>query len=81
MNRRTKADVGNHVNREHIKMAFLDWRVSTSGCKQMRVLIASQVYVAGVIYFGVNCALASLSAFLPTIIKSFGYGGFHSGHK
>lgn len=25
------------------------------------------------IYFGVNCALASISAFLPTIIQTFGY--------
>ena len=33
----------------------------------------SQIYTAGVIYFGANCALASISAFLPTIIKTFGY--------
>ncbi|KAF8652407.1 hypothetical protein AX16_004435 [Volvariella volvacea WC 439] len=41
----------------HIVLAFLDWRI----------------YTAGVIYFGLNCALASISAFLPTIIKTFGY--------
>lgn len=29
--------------------------------------------MAGIIYFGANCALASISAFLPTIIKTFGY--------
>ncbi|KAG8705776.1 hypothetical protein FRC08_001455 [Ceratobasidium sp. 394] len=29
--------------------------------------------VAGIVYFGVNIALASISVFLPTIIKSFGY--------
>jgi len=37
-------------------MAFRDWRI----------------YTGGVIYFGLNCALASISAFLPTIIQTFG---------
>lgn len=32
-----------------------------------------RVYAGGVIYFGLNCALASISAFLPTIITTFGY--------
>lgn len=32
-----------------------------------------QIYVAGIIYFGANCALAAMSAFLPTIIKTFGF--------
>ena len=32
-----------------------------------------QVYCGGVIYFGINCAAASLSAFLPTIIQTFGF--------
>ena len=36
----------------------------------------SQIYKAGVIYFGANCALASISAFLPTIIKTFGFSRF-----
>ncbi|KAK0436347.1 MFS general substrate transporter [Desarmillaria tabescens] len=31
-----------------------------------------QIYTGGVIYFGLNCALASISAFLPTIIQTFG---------
>ncbi|KAI0716553.1 MFS general substrate transporter [Earliella scabrosa] len=56
-NRGVKADVGRVVKKEHILAAFKDWRV----------------YAAGVIYFGANCALASISAFLPTIIKTFGY--------
>ncbi|KAK7678322.1 hypothetical protein QCA50_018670 [Cerrena zonata] len=51
-----KADVGRVVNKDHIRAAFTDWRI----------------YLAGVIYFGANCALASISAFLPTIIKTFG---------
>ncbi|CAL1699502.1 unnamed protein product [Somion occarium] len=51
-----KADVGRVVNKKHIYAAFMDWRI----------------YLAGVIYFGANCALASISAFLPTIIKTFG---------
>ncbi|KAL4254788.1 MFS transporter superfamily protein [Abortiporus biennis] len=51
-----KADFGRTVNKKHITAAFNDWRI----------------YCAGVIYFGANCALASNSAFLPTIIKTFG---------
>ncbi|TEB18535.1 MFS general substrate transporter [Coprinellus micaceus] len=31
------------------------------------------IYVCGVIYFGLNTALASISAFLPTIIATFGH--------
>ncbi|KAJ8518732.1 hypothetical protein ONZ45_g4259 [Pleurotus djamor] len=56
MNRSTSGDVGATVNKAHVGAAFRDWRV----------------YVAGVIYFGLNCALASISAFLPTIIQTFG---------
>ncbi|KAK0494610.1 MFS general substrate transporter [Armillaria luteobubalina] len=56
MNRNTSGDIGNVVNKAHIWMAFRDWRI----------------YTGGVIYFGVNCALASISAFLPTIIQTFG---------
>ena len=36
----------------------------------------TQVYLGGVIYFGMNNALASTSAFLPTIIKSFGFSAY-----
>ncbi|KAF8636920.1 hypothetical protein AX17_003171 [Amanita inopinata Kibby_2008] len=57
MNRATSGDTGAVVQKDHILMAFRDWRV----------------HIAGVIYFGLNCALASISAFLPTIVKSFGY--------
>ncbi|KAI3613176.1 major facilitator superfamily protein [Moniliophthora roreri] len=75
MNRATSGDVGQTVNKstnlfrfllnlydndyctEHIGLAFRDWRI----------------YVGGVIYFGLNASLASTSAFLPTINKSFGY--------
>ncbi|KAH9074144.1 MFS general substrate transporter [Lactarius deliciosus] len=56
-NRDTSADIGYHVNKSHIANAFKDWRI----------------YLGGVIYFGANAALASISAFLPTIIKTFGY--------
>jgi len=56
-NRDTSGDLGYHVNKSHIANAFKDWRV----------------YLGGVIYFGANAALASISAFLPTIIKTFGY--------
>ncbi|KAI8976613.1 MFS general substrate transporter [Trametes punicea] len=57
MNRGIRADVGRTVNKSHIIAAFKDWRI----------------YAAGVLYFGANCALASISAFLPTIITTFGY--------
>ncbi|KAI9457576.1 MFS general substrate transporter [Lactarius psammicola] len=56
-NRDISADIGYHVNKSHIVDAFKDWRI----------------YLGGVIYFGANAALASISAFLPTIIKTFGY--------
>ncbi|CCL99611.1 uncharacterized protein FIBRA_01629 [Fibroporia radiculosa] len=44
-----------------------------------RVVNTSKTYLGrffgleGVLYFGSNCALASISAFLPTIIATFGY--------
>jgi sugar phosphate permease len=57
MNRATSGDTGAVVNRSHVRMAFKDWRI----------------YTAGVIYFGLNCALASISAFLPTILKTLNY--------
>ncbi|GJJ14842.1 hypothetical protein Clacol_009110 [Clathrus columnatus] len=44
-------------NPAHVAMAFLDWKV----------------YTAGVIYFALNAALASTSAFLPTIVETFGF--------
>lgn len=62
---------------EHVYAAFKDWRVSgsiasISPCLTLCTL-HDQIYVGGVIYFGLNCALASISAFLPTIIKTFGF--------
>jgi len=57
MNRGISGDTGLVVNKAHVAAAFKDWRV----------------YCGGVIYFGLNCALASISAFLPTIIKTFGF--------
>ncbi|KAJ6542417.1 major facilitator superfamily domain-containing protein [Mycena sp. CBHHK59/15] len=57
MNRSTSGDAGAVVSKAHIFMAFRDWRI----------------YAGGAIYFGLNCALASISAFLPTIIATFGY--------
>ncbi|KAI0002596.1 major facilitator superfamily domain-containing protein [Russula compacta] len=56
-NRDTAGDIGYHVNKRHVVDAFKDWRI----------------YLGGVIYFGANAALASISAFLPTIITTFGY--------
>ncbi|KAF8711829.1 O-Glycosyl hydrolase family 30, partial [Rhizoctonia solani] len=45
------------LNKTHVIAALKDWRV----------------YACGIIYFGVNIALASIGVFLPTIIKTFGY--------
>ncbi|KAI0066926.1 MFS general substrate transporter [Artomyces pyxidatus] len=56
-NRDTSGDIGYVVNKSHIVDALKDWRI----------------YLGGVIYFGANAALASISAFLPTIIRTFGY--------
>ncbi|KAI6044007.1 major facilitator superfamily domain-containing protein [Pisolithus marmoratus] len=55
--RGTKADTGLVINKKHVIAALTDWRI----------------FACGTIYFGLNCALASISAFLPTIIKTFGY--------
>ncbi|KIK51651.1 hypothetical protein GYMLUDRAFT_251865 [Collybiopsis luxurians FD-317 M1] len=57
MNRGTGGDIGAVVNKSHVTMAFQDWRV----------------YCGGVIYFALMCSLASTSAFLPTILKTFGF--------
>ncbi|KAI0689935.1 MFS general substrate transporter [Cerioporus squamosus] len=56
-NRGIKADTGRVLQKGHIVMAFKDWRI----------------YAAGVIYFASNCAFGSISAFLPTIITTFGF--------
>ncbi|KAI1794378.1 MFS general substrate transporter [Ganoderma leucocontextum] len=55
--RRAKADVGRVLQRKHIVATFMDWKV----------------YAAGVMYFASNCAFGSISAFLPTIITTFGF--------
>ncbi|KAL5499292.1 hypothetical protein ACEPAH_1810 [Sanghuangporus vaninii] len=57
INRGISSDVGYNVKKSHIWAALKDWRV----------------YVGGVVFFGINCGFASISAFLPTIIKSFGF--------
>jgi hypothetical protein len=61
----------------HIADAFKDWRVSqvlqTPLVAATKLFFFTQIYLGGVIYFGANAALASISAFLPTIIKTFGY--------
>jgi len=54
--RGVRADVGRTVNKSHVIAALKDWKL----------------YMAGVIHFGANCAMAANSAFLPTIIKTFG---------
>ena len=39
----------------------------------LTLLLSFQIYAAGVIYFASNCAFGSISAFLPTIITTFGF--------
>ena len=61
---------------EHIIAAFTDWRVRFELPHldpESAYRSDLQIYGAGVMYFGVNCAAASLSAFLPTIITTFGF--------
>jgi MFS family permease len=55
--RGTSGDSGFSVNKNHIYDAFTDWRI----------------YTGGVIYFAANAALASISAFLPTILQTLGF--------
>ncbi|TFK85656.1 MFS general substrate transporter [Polyporus arcularius HHB13444] len=57
MNRGARADVGRVLQREHVKSAFKDWKV----------------YAGAIMYFGLNCATAGITGFLPTIIKTFGF--------
>ena len=73
MNRGSRADYGRTLDTKHILSAFRDWRVSFIALESRILLIQWQVYAGSVIYFGSNCALASLAAFLPTILKTFGF--------
>ncbi|KAL1746043.1 major facilitator superfamily domain-containing protein [Schizophyllum fasciatum] len=66
MNRGTKADMramsAGSVTHQlyltaHVYLGLKDWRV----------------YAGGAIFFAMNCSLASITAFLPTFIKSWGY--------
>ncbi|KAI0738941.1 MFS general substrate transporter [Daedaleopsis nitida] len=57
INRGATADVGRRLQKKHILFALTDWRV----------------YLGGVMYLAAGSAASSISAFLPTIIKSFGF--------
>lgn len=57
MNRGASKEVSGTLNTRHVQLAAKDWRI----------------YLGGVIYFSINVSLASVTAFLPTIIKTFGY--------
>jgi len=60
----------------HIIAAFCDWRVCLFWQVFVTVLdthLPCKIYVGGIIYFGLNCALTSIGAFLPTVITTFGY--------
>ena len=64
----------NNLARSHLPcIQGLDgaWFLHTNNLLDLKP--GRQIYVGGVIYFGLNCALASISAFLPTIIATFGY--------
>ncbi|KAL1679582.1 major facilitator superfamily domain-containing protein [Schizophyllum commune] len=57
LNEREREIAIERMNRAHVLMGLKDWRV----------------YVGGIIFFAMNCSLASITAFLPTFIKSWGY--------
>jgi len=57
-----KPAVRRAVNMSHVKAALKDWKL----------------YMGSVMYFGGNCAQAANTAFLPTIIKTFGYNDANS---
>ena len=64
---------------EHVIAAFRDGRVgSYSLWLNISQKFSLKIYVGGVIYFGLNCALASIGAFLPTVITTFGYSALLS---
>ncbi|KAI0760293.1 MFS general substrate transporter [Fomes fomentarius] len=56
-NRGRKGDVGRVINKAHVIAAFTDWKV----------------YCAAVVHFAGDCATGTITAFLPTIIKTFGF--------
>ncbi|KZV76511.1 MFS general substrate transporter [Peniophora sp. CONT] len=56
-NRGTSGDRGYKIQKRHIWSAFFDWRI----------------YAGGVIYFAANAVIASISAFLPTILTTLNY--------
>ncbi|KAI0800091.1 MFS general substrate transporter [Fomes fomentarius] len=56
-NRGCQGDIGKVIQRAHVVSAFKDWKV----------------YCAAAVHFGVYCASSSITAFLPTIIKTFYY--------
>lgn len=56
-NRGTSGDIGYKIQKRHIVAAFTDW----------------QIYGGGVIYFAANAVVASLSAFLPTILTTLNF--------
>lgn len=82
MNRGTSADVGAVVNKGELFFPILaPHSEGSSTCPTLEHIIIAlrdwRIYTGGMIYFGVNCALASISAFLPTIIKTFGYSVYY----
>lgn len=57
VNRGSKADAGRVIQKKHIVFAFKDWKI----------------YAIAVVYFAGDCATAGITAFLPTIIMTFGF--------
>ncbi|EJC98224.1 MFS general substrate transporter [Fomitiporia mediterranea MF3/22] len=76
-NRATSSDDGFVINKSmHIFYSLASWVGMLSGIDRLAHIWAAlkdwRVYIGGVVYFGFNCAVTSTSAFLPTIIKTFG---------
>jgi MFS family permease len=53
----TSGDNGNVINKQHVVDAFMDWRV----------------HACSVMFFAAQACLSSLSAFLPSILKTLGF--------
>ncbi|KAI0738928.1 MFS general substrate transporter [Daedaleopsis nitida] len=57
MNRGCRADKGRMLQTKHIAASFKDWKL----------------YAVSVAYFAANCGTGGITAFLPTIIETFGF--------
>ncbi|KAI0322910.1 MFS general substrate transporter [Amylostereum chailletii] len=76
-NRGTSGDIGYSLNRSQCIFVVESRCASNSSSSILAHIVGAfkdwRIYLGGIIYFGANAALASISAFLPTIIETFGF--------